>query len=324
MKYEKKTITTLVMIGMFILTVSLTGCVFRLGDEIFEYEHKKIDVNSNTILTVNNVNGIVKVKGTDNDTISLTIVKQTNERWGEEEFDKVDVIISDQDNMLSIYTEYLENNTHVSVLMYLDVPMFVTVDTLSTVNGAINASNIKGNNPFFRTTNGAITLEDLEIEGDAVHAETVNGLVDIHNVEFTDHTGGLFAHTTSGLIVISDVQGFVGATSTNGAITIQDCSGVYDVITVNGAIDVEIADIVEDIEITTLTGTINAYLNTDMNAEITIDVNIPASGFHINDIVDYLDISRLETNHLEATLNEGGPLIEIEITTGFINLYKLD
>lgn len=324
MKNEKIMITAITMFVMYMVTVSLSGCVFRLGDEIYQYDYKEIEVDENTILTVNNVNGLVSIKGTKNDSVSLTVIKQTNERWGEEEFDKVIVELTEQDNNLAIYTDYIENNTHVSVLLYLDVPMFIAVDVISTVNGAINVNNIEGDNPFFRTTNGAIVLKDITIKGNTLNAETINGLVDIFNVDFTEAPGDVYAQTTSGLITVDNVQGFVGASTTNGAISIQDCLGVYDITTINGAINVEITDVVEDILISCLTGSINAYLSADIDAEITIDVNVPAGGFQIDEIIDYLDIIHLETDYLVASLNHGGPRIDMEITTGLINLYKLD
>ena len=54
---------------VILLTISLTGCVFRYGENIYEYSNFEYNVDENTILDVNNMNGQIEIDGWENDTI---------------------------------------------------------------------------------------------------------------------------------------------------------------------------------------------------------------------------------------------------------------
>jgi len=154
--------------------------------------------------------------------------------------------------------------------------------------------------------------------------ETINGQLDIAHVDFDIQGGDVFTSASSGTITVCDVNGYVEAKTISGEITITDTLGIHDVTTTSGVISVEVFDITKNVEISTTTGTIDAYLNTDMNANLDIKSNTLTGGIRLNDIEPYLDITRLEIDHIEAILGDGGYTITMEISTGFINLYKLN
>ena len=66
---KNKNIIIISSIFIIIATISLTGCVFRYGENIYEYSNFEYYVEENTILDISNINGQIDVDGWKNDTI---------------------------------------------------------------------------------------------------------------------------------------------------------------------------------------------------------------------------------------------------------------
>lgn len=275
---KRKIIVCISLAFLMVMVVFLSGCTFRFDEKIYEYTDAEYEADENTVLEVSNVNGRVNITGWDGDTVSLKIIKAVNERYGEDEFEKVEVNVNEIGNKISIETVYLENTVHVSVFMDIKVPMYVTVESVQTANGAVYLSNLKG---------------DVQI--------------DVKN----------------GPIYVWDVDGYVAAKTANGPITVEDTTGVSDIVTFNGVVDVEVYDFKEDIEISTINGVMNIFINPELNANLEMESKSIAGSISLNDMFPLLEITRLEDRYIEATLGEGGNKIYISITSGFIDLYKL-
>jgi len=173
---KNKSIMIICPIIVILLTISLTGCVFRYGENIYEYSNFECYVDENTILDVSNINGQIEINGWENDTISFHFIKKTNERYGEDEFEKVEVNIDEIGNKIVVETVYLENTNHVSVSMKINVPNHVIIGSVNTHNGGLYLSNLKG---------------DIE-------ADTKNGPIDINNVD-----GFVKANVNNGPITVT-------------------------------------------------------------------------------------------------------------------------
>ena len=158
---KNKSIMILCPIIVILLTISLTGCVFRYGENIYEYSNFEYNVDENTILDVNNMNGQIEIDGWENDTISFHFIKKTNERYGEDEFDKVDINIDEIGNKIVVETVYLENTNHVSVSMKINVPNHVIIGSVNTHNGGIYLSNLNGDIEA-DTKNGPIYINNID------------------------------------------------------------------------------------------------------------------------------------------------------------------
>jgi hypothetical protein len=258
---------------------SLSGCIS--GKKIYEYSEAEYEADENTILEVKNINGLVEISGWEEDTIFIRIEKSTNKIFGEDEFKKVDIEVNEIGNKLIIETKYTDNVARVRIPVCLDikVPMYVNVESVQTLNGAIYLSNIKG---------------DVQID-------LKNGEIDVCGID-----------------------GYINAYTANGAITIKDTTGVKNVNTLNGAVYVEIHNFKEDIEITTVNGVMDIFINPELNANLEIEAKTIGGGISLNDIEPLLDIIIHEERYIEAILGEGGYKIYMSITAGFIELYKIE
>jgi hypothetical protein len=212
---KKKSILIIGIVFLLFLTISLSGCIFRYGENIYEYSTFEYNANENTILDVSNINGQININGWDTDTVSFQFTKVTNERYGEEEFEKIEININEAGNKIVVETVYLENTNHVSVSMKIQVPTYINIGSIKTHNGGIYLSDLKG---------------DIE-------AETKNGPIDIDNVD-----GYVEAITSNGPISVKDTTGVNDIVTNNGVIyaEVNDFKKDISIKTDNGNIDVYI------------------------------------------------------------------------------------
>ena len=80
---------------------------------------KTFEIDDNTGLIIDNINGSVKITGWDKDFVDVLISKKTS--LGSETLDKVDIVMI-QKNDITIETKHLNKNPKVSVSYELSVP----------------------------------------------------------------------------------------------------------------------------------------------------------------------------------------------------------
>jgi len=148
--------------------------------------------------------------------------------------------------------------------------------------------------------------------------QTINGGVYLLNLK-----GDVKIDVKNGYITVCGVDGYVEAKTANGPVKVEDTTGVSDVTTLNGVVHVEVYDFREDIEITTVNGVMDVFINPELDANLDMEVKSIGGGISLNDMESLLDITRLECRHIEATLGEGGYKIYTGITIGFIELHQL-
>ncbi len=68
----------------------------------------------------------------------------------------------------------------------------------------------------------------------------------------------------------------------------------------------------------------DVFINPALNANLDIKAKSIAGSISLNDLLPFLNIIKNENRHIVATLGEGGNNIYISITTGFIELHKLE
>jgi len=194
-------------------TISLSGCIFRYGNNIYEYSNFDYEVDTNTILDVNNINGQIEIDGWENDTILFHFIKSTNERYGEDEFDKVEININEDGNRILVETIYLENPSHISVSMKIFVPDHVIVGSIKTQNGGIYLSNLNGD-ILADTKNGPIYIDDID---GYVEAITINGPIKVK-----DTTGLRDIISKNGVIYaeVNNIDNDISIKTDNGNIEI--------------------------------------------------------------------------------------------------------
>ncbi len=171
-------------------------------------------------VSVNNVNGAIRVTAWDQDEVEIIAVKKAKGGLfgsGEDYLDQVRIEIEESEDGVSVRTAYpsgWRNKGKVSVYYELRVPLETNLE-LDTTNGKILAAGVTGD-VAAETTNGRIELE--EVSG-SIRANTTNGSI---RAELLSHNGqDLRFNTTNGsisLAVPEDIKAQVKAGVTNGSI----------------------------------------------------------------------------------------------------------
>lgn len=195
-------------IVLILVVVGFTGCV---GPESTDFFNEEYEIDAGTVLRVLNTNGPVEIIPWDGETLVVDAVKRTN--FGREELDEVEIVVEKKDSVLLVETSYPLYGARVSVNMNIKIPENLTVEQVSTSNGAIQISGTHGNLSV-QTSNGAIIIDDVD---GYVEARTSNGAIDIQ-----DSLGIDSIETSNGRITaeIFHVHDDVTIQTSNGRITL--------------------------------------------------------------------------------------------------------
>jgi|GEM_PF-2893176 len=192
-------------------------------------------VNENLVVSLENYNGNVIVKGHSANSVTVTMTMTGDKEY----FSKVCANLTATSNILDIHTSVADNSVsnNVSVEYELLVPFGSQVKFLKTLNGTIEIHHVYG--PLTcQTTNGEI---DIENSRGTVNAQSSNGAISVSVDEFSKDAP-LNLVTTNGSIIIENSQNScVKATTSNGSIRMVSASvpegSVVDLKTTNGEIE---------------------------------------------------------------------------------------
>ncbi len=201
----------LVIIGLIsvVLIGNLSGCV---GPDVTDYFNGEYPINAQTIVSVSNINGQIEITGWDGRNVSVYAVKKST--FGVEELDKTNISVTHTGNHLEIITKYTgQKLIQTSVDYTIKVPYNTTIASLTTSNGGIQISKVKGDISA-TSSNGAIIIEDVN---GIVSATTSNGHIEIQN------TTGISDIRTSNAAVTAEIQSIqddISIETSNGAVTV--------------------------------------------------------------------------------------------------------
>jgi DUF4097 and DUF4098 domain-containing protein YvlB len=199
----------IVGITLVFLFAGLSGCFEPLTTDYFNGDY---EANENTVLKVTTLNGQIEITAWDEDTVSFNAVKKSS--IGQEELDKVEINVIENENRIEIEAKYIgQRTTTPSVDMNIKVPRYVTVDSATTSNGAVQISGTKGDVKA-TSSNGAIIIENVD---GYVSATTSNGRIEVKG------TTGIKDLTSSNLGINAEVYDFqenITISTSNGGITV--------------------------------------------------------------------------------------------------------
>jgi len=227
---------------------------------VTEEETFTFKLNDGGRFSISNVNGSITVAGGDGDTIEVVASKKAD---NQKDMDKIEIIISEDSDEISIETElgssskWYSNGGSGQVTYDIVVPAGIDLDSVETVNGDVYISGVSGlvvaesvngdieisdlaGDVECATVNGSIEAGFAKLEGDQrVKAETVNGRVTMILPDDADVE--INADTLNGGINAKDFgleadKGFVGS-DLNGKI--GDGSARMNIDTVNGGIKIK-------------------------------------------------------------------------------------
>lgn len=201
----------LLICGMLtlLLLCGLSGCVGPNATEYFDGEYP---VHPSTILSVSNINGPVDIIGWAGDTVRVNATKTSSSGTGD--LENVNISVSQTENHIEIVTRHTSQlyiQTQVDYLIM--VPYNLTVETITTTNGAITISNASGD-ILASASNGAICITDVE---GMVSATTSNG-----HIEILRTTGIGSVHSSNAAITaeVNSFQDNISIETSNGAVTV--------------------------------------------------------------------------------------------------------
>jgi hypothetical protein len=234
-KYLKNKLLVFTLI-IILTIVGFCGCIFNTespGPEVREYFDAEYAADDNTVLSVTNVNGFIRISSWESDNLSLNATKRS--KYGNDDLDNAKIIVSETDNKITIEVQHTQPIGSRAVDLVIKIPYNVTVESATSTNGAIYLSDTKGDT-VLSNTNGLIDVEDVD---GYIKASTTNGGIEIKGTigidDLTTTNGGISAE-------IFDVKDDVSIQSTNGGITIYIKSTInasIEIATVNGGISVD-------------------------------------------------------------------------------------
>lgn len=161
-------------------SLTLTSWVLALGamvalaaSEAREEFHQTYPLSQESRISLDNVNGSVRVVTWDREEIKVDAIKRAKEK---EDLDEVSIDVNAQPDSIRIKTRYpntRNSRNSASVDYTLTVPKQSRLDKISTVNGGVEIINVIGNISA-KSVNGAVTGTGLS--GD-VDLSSVNGAV---------------------------------------------------------------------------------------------------------------------------------------------------
>lgn len=156
---------------------------FAQGSYIEEIEEQEVSVSKQVTISIENINGPIKITGTKSTNATITITKRGGRK---KDFERVFIEKNINKNKINLKTIHSDHNRQkVSVGYELFVPYSASIELSKTINGSIAILDITGNIKA-HTANGGISCHST---AGSVDAYSVNGVVraSVESLKNNDH-----------------------------------------------------------------------------------------------------------------------------------------
>ena len=226
------------VIGALIASTTLTAFASVTETETFSFE-----LAENGRISLDNVNGDVRITGGSGNTVEIKADKRADSA---EDLARLTIEIKADPDSIHIETReeksggrWFGNHNSGKVTYTLTVPAGVDLDTISTVNGNVEISDVSGTTNA-ESVNGDLLLENLMGDADL---ETTNGGIEAH-FDALQGSQRIDAGTVNGRITLflpENASARISAETLNGSINAEDFgleedSGGYVGTDLNGTI----------------------------------------------------------------------------------------
>jgi DUF4097 and DUF4098 domain-containing protein YvlB len=310
-----------------ILLVVMTVCTSIAYAEERQEIRRSFTLNRGATVSLGNISGDIKITSGTGSQVELYAVKT----GPAEQMSLVDVTMDAQPSRLSIQTVYpkTSGNNRVSVSYDLKVPRDVNLDSINSVSGDIEISDINGR-VVGHTVSGDI--RGSRISQDA-NLESVSG--DVH---ISDAGGRTTVHSVSGDAIAENIKGDLETKSVSGDVQIRQVQGYVQAESVSG--DVSISN-------STPTGLTASAVSGDLKFDGRLNPNgryslkshsgsvtmdLPSdSGFalrastfsgSVNSDFDIKVNGSIEKKTISGVVGSGGPTIELNSFSGSVLVRK--
>ena len=293
--------------------IVLAGCDFEdFGgleryQEDFHYSHP---LKAGGRLTVEGFNGSIEISPWDQETVDISGTKYAR---SPEDTASIHIDIDHSPDSVSVRAVRPSmRHGNYGVRYAIKVPRKVVLDRLTTSNGSIRIADTSGP-ARLKTSNGRVDVQHLQ--GD-LSAETSNS-----SIEVMDNDGSVEAHTSNGHIRVEGLRGALDATTSNSSIHAR-IEHVIDSVRVqssNGSIDLTLPPGSNvPVRAHTSNSSITLHMPGDVNARLTADT----SNSSITSDFELRMRGEFNKHHLDGTIGNGGPAIELSTSNGGIHLLR--
>jgi hypothetical protein len=296
------------------VAAGLAGCDGLDGFERYREDfHSGQAFASHGRLEVENTNGSIDIASWDRETLDVSGEKYASSR-SEIDQVKIDVQVSGGVARVKVIHPTSFLGSSYGAKLVIRVPKATVLDRVKTTNGGVTVEDLEGNGNV-GTTNGSLRLD--HVNGD-YEVESTNGSLDLDECR-----GAVRAQTTNGSIRGRLMGGAVDADTTNGSIevTLEHATpgAAIRAHTNNGRVTLALAEFNGNpIRADTTTGSITLRLPEGVGARLEARTSVNSI---VNDLVPFT-VDEQSRHRLSGKLGAGGPEIELHTTTGRIRLER--
>lgn len=235
-------------------------------------------------------NGAVEIRSWDQNKVDITGVKYANSVSLRDSIRIETHATSDDVSVRAVRPS--DHHGSMGVKFTVRVPRQITLDRITSSNGALRIEQIDG----------------------PVHAQTSNG-----GVTMTQIQGKVEADTSNGAIELSELAGNAVLTTSNGSIHADHVTGLVEATSSNGNIHLAFE---KPPSANIHASTSNSGIEISMPAASAARIRASTSNGSITSDFDVAQQGENSKNHLEGTVNGGGPLLDLDTSNGSIKITK--
>ena len=293
--------------------VVLAGCdIEDLGgfERYHEDFHYSYPLKAGGRLSVEGFNGSVEVSVWDQETVDISGTKYA--RTQEDTHDlKIEVDHSADSVSVRAIRPSLRRGNY-GARFAIKVPRGVVLERVTTSNGAIRASD--GAGPArLKTSNGHVEVRRLK---GSLNAETSNGPVELDDID-----GAVDVRTSNGHVRAEGIRGALDATTSNSSIhaTLEKVDGAVRVQSSNGGIDLSLPP---NTQSAVRAHTSNSGITLHLPGEVNARLSAGTSNASISSDFEMRMRGEISKHHIEGSIGNGGPLIDLSTSNGQIRIVK--
>jgi hypothetical protein len=293
--------------------VVLAGCdIEDLGgfERYHEDFHYSYPLKAGGRLRVEGFNGSVEVSVWDQETVDIS-----GTRHARSQQDARDLKIEVDHSPDSVSVRAIRPSTrrgYYGATFAIKVPRGVVLEHVTTSNGAIRAYD--GAGPArLKTSNGRVEVRRLK---GLLTAETSNGAVELQDID-----GAVEVRTSNGHVRAEGIRGAFDATTSNSSIhaALDKVDGAVRVQSTNGGIDLSLPP---NAQSAVRAHTSNSGITLHLPGEVNARLSAGTSNSSISSDFEMRVRGEISKHHIEGSIGNGGPLIDLSTSNGQIRIMK--
>jgi DUF4097 and DUF4098 domain-containing protein YvlB len=293
--------------------ILMTACDFEDMDGFARYHkdfHYGFPLKSGGRLSAETFNGSVEVSPWDQETVDIS---GTTYAPSQDEADNLKVEVDHSPDSVSIrVVRPSMRRGNWGARFVIKVPRKTVMDRIITSNASIRT--VDGVGPSrFKSSNGQIHVEGFRGELDA---QTSNSAVELLDVD-----GAVKAHSSNGHIRVDRLAGSLDASTSNGSIhaALDRVSGAVHLESSNGSIDLALPS---GANVPVRASTNNSSITLHVPGSINARLSARTSNGSISSDFELRMQGEFSRTHMEGSIGNGGPLIDLSTSNSNIRLLR--